>query len=246
MPDYELEATLTGFALVFLLIYLLAILLVLAVSVSAYVLASLGLSKVADRRGIRNGWLAWIPVGNLWILGSISDQYQYVTRGKVRSRRKALVALCVVFVALYVLFFLSGIISTMLFGTLSVVVFISFVGMLAAAAVLTVQEYICFYHFFQSCEPGNSVLYLLLSIFLPVTAPFLVFACRKKDGGMPPRKQPKPPVAEEKIIEEEIPEEIPVEEIPEEITVEEISEEIAVEETPAEEPAAQPTETVTE
>ena len=60
-------------------------LLVLALSVVMYVLSSLGMYRIAQRRGIRNPWLSWIPVGNMWILGCISDQYQYLVKGKWRK-----------------------------------------------------------------------------------------------------------------------------------------------------------------
>ena len=31
---------------------------------------------VAVRRGLKNAWLAWIPVADAWLVGSISDQYR--------------------------------------------------------------------------------------------------------------------------------------------------------------------------
>ena len=48
-----------------------------------YVFQSLSLYAIARRRGIAHPGLAWVPVAYSWILGSISDQYQYVVR--VRS-----------------------------------------------------------------------------------------------------------------------------------------------------------------
>ena len=60
------------------------------ISIVMYVLQSIGLYKTAKRRGIHNAWLSWLPVGCTWIIGCISDQYQYVVRGKIRNKRKAL------------------------------------------------------------------------------------------------------------------------------------------------------------
>ena len=56
---------------------------VLACFVVMYVFQSIGLYTIAKRRGIANPGLAWVPVAYSWILGSVSDQYQYVVRGKV-------------------------------------------------------------------------------------------------------------------------------------------------------------------
>ena len=44
--------------------------------IAAYVLTSWALYTIADRRGIKNPWLSWIPVVNCWIIGSLSDQYR--------------------------------------------------------------------------------------------------------------------------------------------------------------------------
>ena len=84
------EATGFGALGVFLVLYLLIMFFTTAFSLVCYVLQSYGLYTIANRRGIRNSWLAWVPVGNMWILGSISDQYQYVAKGKVKNRRKLL------------------------------------------------------------------------------------------------------------------------------------------------------------
>ena len=60
------------------------------VSIATYVLTALALYTIAKRRGLKNAWLAWIPVADCWLLGSLSDQYQYVVNGQHKSRRKIL------------------------------------------------------------------------------------------------------------------------------------------------------------
>ena len=61
--------------------------------IAAYVLTSLAIYTISCRRGLKKAWLAWVPVVNCWLLGSISDQYQYVVKGEVKSRRKWLLVL---------------------------------------------------------------------------------------------------------------------------------------------------------
>ena len=46
----------------------------------SYVLLSLGLSALAKRRCIDRPWLAWLPIGNLWILGCLADQYRKLVK----------------------------------------------------------------------------------------------------------------------------------------------------------------------
>ena len=69
-------------------------------SVAIYVFTALALHTMAKRRGIACPWLAWIPVANLWLIGSLSDQYRYLTRGQMKHRRMILPVLEIVTVVL--------------------------------------------------------------------------------------------------------------------------------------------------
>lgn len=71
--------------------------------VIVYVLQALALYTIAKRRGIKKPWMAWIPLVNVWILGSISDQYQYVVKRQVKNKRKVLLGLNIAMAALIVL-----------------------------------------------------------------------------------------------------------------------------------------------
>ena len=66
-----------------------------------------------------------------------------------------------------------------------------------------VIELMALYDVYHSCEPANSVLYLVLSIIpgiSKITQPLFLFLCRNKDDGMPPRRQDTPePVVEEPV-----------------------------------------------
>ena len=205
-----------GFVSVFLVVYLLMLLVAFAFSIGLYILQSLGLYTISERRGINRSWLSWIPFGNLWILGSISDQYQYLVKGKIRNRRKLLVVLNIVAAALCIVWFV-GMIAAALMATVAdaalIIVLLTAFGsvlLIALCIALTVYEYIALYDLYRSCAPDNAVLYLILSILVPWLMPLLVFVCRKQDTGMPPRKQPAPapqaeeaPAAEEPVCQED-------------------------------------------
>ena len=70
------------------------------VSIAAYVLLALGLYGIAKKRGIHYPWLAWLPVGNAWLLGCISDQYRFVVKGETKNHRKRMLVLSVINLAL--------------------------------------------------------------------------------------------------------------------------------------------------
>ena len=205
LADPGLE-TLPGWVAGVIVFYFLFLLVIVAVSMAAYVLQSVGMYSIADRRGIRNAWLAWIPIGNLWILGSISDQYQYLTKGKIKNRRKALLVLIVAEVVAYIVCFVSMIIagiSTAISGTPAAAIVTVLAGLVMAAIsiALVVITYMCYYDLFRSCEPGSATLFLVLSILISYALPVVVFLCRKKDLGMPKRKDPNAQPAPEQIVE---------------------------------------------
>lgn len=63
---------------------------------AGYILIAVGLYTIAKRRGIRNPWLAWVPFGQSWMLGCVSDQYQHVAKGRRKNKRTALLWLDII------------------------------------------------------------------------------------------------------------------------------------------------------
>jgi len=175
------------------------------VSIATYVLTALGLYTIAQRRGIEKPWLAWSPVVNVWTLGCISDQYRYVAKGQVRNKRKVLLAVnilqlvfsCAAVIKLIVslVMTLSGaaqIVNEMdiIRPILSSLAF--FIPVLILGITGFVLEIMVLYDLYASCDPTNTVLYLVLSLIpaiSQITRPLFLFLCRNQDGGMPPRRE---------------------------------------------------------
>lgn len=87
-----------------------------SLGIIAYVLEALALYTIAKRRGIKKPWLAWIPLVNVWILGSLSDQYRYVTKREVKNKRKAMLILNIVAVVLVIVMIVLSV--SVLFNTI--------------------------------------------------------------------------------------------------------------------------------
>lgn len=193
--DFSVVATIA-------IVYMLFLFLMSAYSIMVYVFHSLGLYTIANRRGVHHPWLAWLPVGSDWILGSIADQYQYVAKGKVKNRRKVLLGLVIAIFVLMIVFFVAFFIA--LFAGIGsqfdpsideiqiivpgIISMIAYFVMFVIALIATVYQYVCYYDLFASTSPNNAVAFLILSIFFTFLLPFFVFAVRKKDQGMPPRR----------------------------------------------------------
>ena len=181
-------------------------------SLIAYILLAVGLYTIAKRRGINNPWLAWIPFGQTWVLGCISDQYQYVAKGQEKSKRKSMLLMeiltSVAGIAASVLLFTAifrmipsfdwetgEVVNQQLFeeGLDSIAypmmgALLLCLAMLGFAIALVVLKYMALYDLFRSCDPNNSFLFTILSVFLgAILQGVFVLVCRNKDYGMPPR-----------------------------------------------------------
>ena len=182
-------------------------------SLVLYVLNAVGMYRIAKRRGIHHAWLAWVPIGCNWLLGSISDHYQYVVKQKVTSRRKILLILSLVTVAVSFLMtggvvaiaMASGSAADNLAFSLSIaLVVIAYLAMMGLAVAITVFCYIAYYDLFRSCRPNNAVLFLVLSVIFNVALAFFVFFSGNSDEGMPGKRQkdPAPRIPTELKVEE--------------------------------------------
>ena len=175
------------------------------VAIASYVFCALALYTIAQRREIKKAWLAWVPVLNVWILGSISDQYRYVVKGEIRSKRKVLLTLniinfilgwaAVIKVIVTIVMFAFGRIDLnnemevirQVLGSL-----VWFIPVAILGIVSLIFRIMALYDVYTSCDPANNVLYLVLSLIPAinqVTQPLFLFLCRDKDEGMPPRRQ---------------------------------------------------------
>ena len=177
-------------------------------AVASYVLTALALYTVARRRGLKYPWLAWIPVASCWLLGSLSDQYQYVVKGEHTHRRVFLLCFRILTVLLTVS--LLGLVGTLCFQVFGEImrqdvisdlrlmqIFHQLANLLVVGLPLLgiviaywVFRFMALYDVYKSLEPENAVLFLVLSILFRITEPFFLFFTRNKDGGMPPRKAP--------------------------------------------------------
>lgn len=185
-----------------------------AIGVAAYIFMALGLYTIARNRRIRNPWLAWIPVANLWLLGCISDQYRYVTLGEHRNSRKKLLTLSIVEMALIpvavtlILIWIFGLAALGIAGgnmsegamgasvvgliLLFFVLLLPFIALAVIAVILQIQKCRAYWDLFGSCVPQKRTLFSALSIVasclgIDLVAAILIFICRNKEEGMPPR-----------------------------------------------------------
>ncbi|MCI8589104.1 MAG: hypothetical protein HFE77_00070 [Clostridiales bacterium] len=170
-----------------------------------YVFESIGLYTIAKRRGLKAPGLAWVPVANYYIIGGIGDDYQKRKTGKDAKLRVWMLVLAIIgFVLLVIAFtiFLSSVISLIMseafvndiqyedelafgFALSMMASILPFIIAWFALVACLVLFYISLYRIYKAASPDMAVLFLVLSIFFSVIIPFVVFALRNKDDGLP-------------------------------------------------------------
>lgn len=168
-------------------------------SIAMYVIRSLSVYTIAKRRRIENPWLSWLPVGHEWILGSLSDQYKYITKKKVQNRRKVLLGLGIAGLLCGLLMLCLVITSVVVAVTdetaaagMVLLVILLYLAVFILGIVTMVFGFMSKYDIYKSCDPKNAVAYLVISIFINVTEPFFLLVCRNKDLGMTPEEPEAP------------------------------------------------------
>lgn len=133
----------------------------LLASLPVGLLSSLALFKIAKRWFLPMPWLAWIPGGNLWILGALSDEAR---RPRKLPRRYGMLVVALLTIGLLLAdpAWLDGwLILPAFLATLLGLVF----GFMTLSDV------------YEACRPDRTVLYTLATIFLPFAAPFCLLRC---------------------------------------------------------------------
>lgn len=180
----------------------------IGLGIVGYVLTAISLYQIGKRRRIRNYGLAWVPIGNLWVINAIGDQYQEIRTGQRQYLRRWAMGLIGGFVLLWLLGMVmafSAVVKAftyrdtltpgeiMSLGSSAMLMILAILLMLAAWTAAMVLTYISLYRLYRSTRPQSAVVFLVLSIVIPVTAPFFLFACRKYDAPIEMLRSPIPP-----------------------------------------------------
>lgn len=169
-----------------------------------YIFQSLGLYTLAKRRGIHCYGLAWVPIGNLWVMGSLADQYDNLINQKNMYLRRILLAggiAMYAFLAVY-FFFLATLINSMSYSYVDPAIFtFIWIFMIFSLVIIAVAVFECIalYKVYVSANPQTATVFLVLSILFGLS-PFFLFADRNKDLGM---VAPTGPASQPQIVEPE-------------------------------------------
>ncbi len=192
---------------------------VLVIGLAVFILQAFGLYSLSKNAGYDKPWLAFIPVANTYLLGSLSDGANLRIKGKRTNNRKLLLGLHIglaALVFLLVVLFIAIIASpsanmysysydapygyygshdyqynaSMLPLSLLPILLLLIVPLTIVAAVFT---YIALYSIYKAYSPENAEMYLVLSILISLAQPIILFCLRNKTMAAPTLYSPVDP-----------------------------------------------------
>jgi len=119
-------------------------LLICVTGIISFVISSLSLMKMAQKKNIENAWLAWIPAGNLFILGKLIKTISIWD--KVYENAELILP------GAFILYLAVN--QVVLLGTL-------------ASLALSILVFYSLYGLFKLYAPKKAKKYMILSILLP-------------------------------------------------------------------------------
>lgn len=165
---------------VFAVVYMVAFLFGIAI----YIAQSIAFMKMAKKVGVRNGWLSFIPIGNIYILGRVADAGKEKRINTIRMMISTVivVAVYVLLVALLIAAIVTDPMADEMPALFLVPTIVSCLVILVAAICLAVFEYIAMYRICDNFGGKDGTVYfvgvLLGTFFMPIVTVvlFLILA----------------------------------------------------------------------
>ncbi|MEG0310009.1 MAG: hypothetical protein RR310_03865 [Eubacterium sp.] len=137
---------------------------VLIACIISYIFNSISLYTMAKKRGLDHPWFAWVPLVNNYLLGElINDQ---VSLGSLHLSNASLFLVLVPAIYAFIL------------GALSYIPLSCYLFIFPIVILVLLYNYTALYWLYRIYSPQNAVLFLLLSIFIPIASPFILFSLR--------------------------------------------------------------------
>jgi len=191
-PDYFMssfgdEAFFGGAILVILLIILFFVLIFALVT---YIFQGIGIMKMHEKLGLKGGWMAFVPFLNSYAFGKVAEQY--IKQDGKKSTRFSVIILVGNIINMGFAFcsgFLSGIsgtsaslgLSSEVLGVIALFSLALSLIQLTFSVVFSVVVYIALWRIFSIFNNQSATLFLILSLFIGLVQPFLIFAIRNNE-----------------------------------------------------------------
>lgn len=188
-----------GFAIVMMWL-ILVLIVVLPIALATYIVNGISMMKISKKLGVENGWLAFVPFANYWLLGRLAEEdgKRYHPEKKQTKWSKIYLTTGIVYLVVMLLLssaFLafsvvgslgaaqSGSAAAAEMGILRGVVQLVYEAVIMALAfVVMVVGYVVFYKVYHAMAGESATWMIVLTILLPVSqlVIMLILAFSKK------------------------------------------------------------------
>ena len=168
------------------------------IGIAIYLLESISVYKMAKSAEIKNPWLAFLPVANDWVFGTLAEKYKKkngtksarfgiilpVLEGIVLIEAIALTIFTVISIKEITGYALDAVnTSTEMvpeqFMSLIPVIILYF-ALMAVAIAYAVVFFIALWRVYYSFDKSNATLYIVLSIIFTISVPIILFIIRNR------------------------------------------------------------------
>ena len=170
----------------------------LLIGLALYLLESIGVYKMAKSAEIKNPWLAFIPVANGWVFGTLAEKYKKkngtksarfgiilpVLEGIVLIEAIALTIFTVISIkeitgyALDAVNTSSEMAPEQFMSLISVIIL--YFALMAVAIAYAVVFFIALWRVYSSFDKPNATLYIVLSVVFTISVPIILFIIRNR------------------------------------------------------------------
>ncbi|MBQ8398910.1 MAG: hypothetical protein IJX08_02960, partial [Clostridia bacterium] len=97
-----------GFAIVMIWL-ILVLIVVLPIALAMYIVNGISLMKISKKLGVENGWLAFVPFANYWLLGRLAEEDRKVYYPEKKAVKWSVIYLVAVIVGMVISGIIGGI-----------------------------------------------------------------------------------------------------------------------------------------
>lgn len=168
------------------------------IGIAIYLLESISVYKMAKSAQIKNPWLAFIPVANDWVFGTLAEKYKKkngtksarfgiilpVLEGIVLIEAIALTIFTVISIKEITGYALDAVntsseMAPEQFMSLIPVIILYF-ALMAVAIAYAVVFFIALWRVYSSFDKSNATLYIVLSVVFTISVPIILFIIRNR------------------------------------------------------------------
>lgn len=199
MFDYLTELGLPEEAVSFFFTFFIGAIAVSAViGIAIYLLESISVYKMAKSAEIKNPWLAFIPVANDWVFGTLAEKYKKKNRTKsarfgiILPVLEGIVLIEAIALTIFTVISIKEITGYALdavntssemapeqFMSLIPVIILYF-ALMAVAIAYAVVFFIALWRIYSSFDKSNATLYIVLSVIFTISVPIILFIIRNR------------------------------------------------------------------